>query len=390
MQIDTEIGHHIRYMFGILFYKKALFAFFLLFSAAVFVSAQSGRVQPTPTPTPRDDDTVKITVEEIKLNVLAFDDSGKFFRGVTENDLVVVENDRLHPPTSVRRVSANVLIIMDTGGEMRFVKSLDRTRRVALALIDSLAEGNSIAVMQYADRPELLTEWTTDKGEARAAVARSSFGRKSAFVDALNYAVELMRRSVEQNRHIVLITDGTDSDAKSSAKVDTFQRLTATDASVHVFSYTRMESVDIEPRTKGISNTPPPRPMPDEIADTLPNGTRDAARAPRIVTINTDRTFLRRVKARKADLDASQEQLEKLAENTNGEFILPHSVDEMIEKAARVARMIDSVYVVTYMPREEVVGTRGIAERRIEVVSKRPGLTVQARRRLLIAAENRR
>lgn len=375
-------------MFGMLHTKKVWFALFLLLSAVVFTSAQSGRVQPTPTSTPRDDDTVKITIEEIKLNVLAFDDSGKFFRGVTENDLVIVENDRLHPPTSVRRIPANVLIIMDTGGELRYVKSLDRTRRVAMALIDSLAEGNSIAVMQYADKPELLTEWTTDKGEARDAVARSSFGRRSAFVDALNYAAELMKRSGLENRHIVLITDGTDSVAKSSAKVDVLQRLTATDASVHVFSYTEMESVDIEPRTKGISKTPPPRPMPDEIADTLPNGTRDAAKAPRIATINTDRTFIRRMKARKADLELSQEQLGKLAENTNGEFILPGTVDEMIEKTARVARMIDSVYVVTYMPREEAVGTRGIAERRIEVTSKRPGLAVQARRNLLIDLRN--
>jgi Mg-chelatase subunit ChlD len=359
-------------------------SFILVLVAGLATFGQSGRVQPTPTPTPRDDETVKISVEEIKLNVLAFDDSGMFFRGVTENDLVIVENDRLHQPTSVRRIPANVLIIMDTGGEMRFIKSLDRTRRVAAALIASLADGDSIAVMQYADKPEMLTEWTSNKGEARAAIARSNFGRKSAFVDSIKLAIEVMQRSGAENRHIVLITDGTDSETRSSDKVDALRRLTATDISVHVFSYTAMESADIEPRTRGVSKTPPPKAMPDEIADTLPNGTRDAAKAPRIVTINTDRTFIRRVKARKADLDASQEQLAKLAENTNGEFVLPGTVDEMIEKADRVARMIDSVYVVTYMPREEVVGTRGIAERKIEVVSKRPGLTVQARRKLLL------
>lgn len=364
--------------------SRTSFALLLLLSAAVFTSAQSGRVQPTP----KDEEPVKIAIEEIKLNVLAFDDAGKFFQGVTENDLVIVENDRLHQPTSVRRIPANVLIIMDTGGELRYVKSLDRTRRVAMALIEALAEGNSIAVMQYADKPELLTEWTADKGEARAAVARASFGRKSAFVDAIDLAIEFMKRSGLENRHVVLITDGTDSVAKPSAKIDALQRLAATDASVHVFSYTEMESAALEPRTRGVSKTPPPRPMPDEVADTLPNGARDAAKAPRSGSITTDRTFLRRMRARKAELDLSREQLGKLAENTNGEFILPGTIDEMIEKTARVARMIDSVYVVTYMPREEAVGTRGIAERRIEVTSKRPGLAVLARRRVLIFTQN--
>jgi hypothetical protein len=49
--------------------------------------------------------------------------------------------------------------------------------------------------------------------------------------------------------------------------------------------------------------------------------------------------------------------------------------------------MIDSSYVVTYMPKISVAETRGIAERNIEVTSKRPGLIVQARRKLLIQTE---
>ena len=101
-------------------------------------------------------------------------------------------------------------------------------------------------------------------------------------------------------------------------------------------------------------------------------------------TINTDRSLIRKLKARKADLETSQQQLENLADNTNGEFILPESVDEMIEKAALVARMIDSTYVVTYVPKIPVVATRGIAERNIDVTSKRPGLIVQARRKIVI------
>ena len=67
--------------------------FILLFAAAV--SAQSGRVQSTPTPTP-EDDTVRIVTEEIKLNVLAFDEKGDFFRDVNERDLVISENNIHH------------------------------------------------------------------------------------------------------------------------------------------------------------------------------------------------------------------------------------------------------------------------------------------------------
>lgn len=356
-----------------------------VFSIPAF--AQSGRVQATPTPTPQDE-TLRISTEEIKLNVLAFDEDGKFFKDVTANDLVISENNVLHQPASVRRLPANVLIVMDTGGELRVVKSLDRTRKVAAGIVDALRPGDSVAVMAYSDKAEITGEWTTDKGEALAAIKRANFGRRSVFVDALKLAADFLLRDPLENKHLVLITDGTDSLGRSSAKFDALQRLIATDISVHVLSYTAMESDDIEPRTKATSNDPPIKAMPDEIAATLPNGVKD--KGVKIgPTINLDRTLIKRMKARKADLEASQEQLERLAEDTNGEFILPGTVDEMTEKAALVARMIDAGYVVTYVPKIPVVETRGIAERKIDVTSKRPGLIVQARRKLVFQRESR-
>ncbi|MBK7392104.1 MAG: VWA domain-containing protein [Chloracidobacterium sp.] len=356
----------------------------LLFAAAV--SAQSGRVQATPTPTP-EDDTVRIVTEEIKLNVLAFDEKGDFFRDVNERDLVISENNILHQPVSVRRLPANVLIIMDTGGELRVVKSLDQTRKVAKAVVDALRPGDAVAVMQYSDKAEIVTEWTSDKSQALAAIKRANFGRRSMFVEAIKLATDFMLRSGVDNKHIILITDGTDSMGRSSAKFDAFQRLMATDISVHVISYTSMEAADIEPRTKGISNTPPPKAMPDEIAATLPNGVKD--KGVKVgPTISLDRTLIKKMKARQLELETSQEQLEKLAESTNGEYILPNSLDEMVEKAALVAKMVDASYVVTYMPKISVVETRGIAERNIDVTSRRAGLIVVARRKLLIDTKN--
>ena len=370
-----------------LFLRTRLFLFtsFAVVAFAAAVNAQSGRVQATPTPTP-ESDTIRVSTEEIKLNVLAFDEKGEFFRDVTDKDLVITENNVLHQPASVRRIPANVLIVMDTGGEMRVVKSLDRTRKVADAVVGALAPGDSIAVMQYAEKPEILNEWSSDKAQASAAIKRANFGRRSAFVDALKMATDLMLRGSLENKHIILITDGTDSLGRSSAKFDAFQRLLATDISVHVISYTSLENADITPRTKMISNTPPPKAMPDEVRDQLPNDVKIAASRPKVgPTINMDRAMLKTLKTRQADLETSQQQLEKIAEGTNGEFILPESTDEMLEKAPLVAKMIDSNYVVTYMPKIPVVETRGIAERNIDVTSRRPGLIVQARRKLLIA-----
>lgn len=368
---------------GIELLMHKLFAPLALFLLIAPVDAQSGRVQQTPTPTP-EQDIERVTTEEIKLNVLAFDGQGGFFRDVKGEDLVITENNILHQPTSVRRIPANVLIIMDTGGELRSIKNLDQTRKVASAVVNALRPGDSIAIETYADKAELVAEWTSDKAQALAAIKRTNFGRRSVFVDALKLAMSFMQRSGIENKHIVLISDGTDSLGRSSEKFDTMQKLLATDISVHVISYSSMEAVDIDERSKRTSNSPPPKDMPDEVAAQLPNGVRDPSRVKIGPTINLDRTLIKRMRARQQDLELSQKQLETISEGTNGEFILPETIDEMVDKAPLVAKMIDASYVVTYTPKVSVAETRGVAERNIEVTSRRPGLIVQARRRLLI------
>lgn len=357
-------------------------AILLLASLASF--GQSGRVSPTPIPTPTPEPELKISTQEIKLNVLAFDEKGDFFKDVTANDLVIREDNILHQPASVRYIPANVLIVMDTGGEMRVVKTLDRTRKIALALINSLRPDDKVAVMAYANKPQVLSSWTLDRATSRAAINSSNFGTRSAFVAALDMAATMLTRTENDNAQLVLITDGTDSSATAAQKKAAFDRLRAANITVHVLSYAAMEAADIEPRTKGVTNSPPPKAMPDQIANDLPNGARDVAKAPKAKTFVVDRPFLKKLKARETDLIASEKQLEKLSEDTNGEFIGSMSIDEMEDKTSLVGRMIDSSYVVTYVPKMPVTAEHGVAERHVEVTSKRPGLVVQAKRNVLL------
>ncbi len=369
--------------------RLAHFGFVLavIFSLAMLASGQSGRNQPTPTPTP-DDDPVRISTEEIKLNDLAFDEEGNFVSNVTENDLVINENNVLHQARSVRRIPANVLIVMDTGGELRWVKNLDQTRKVARGLVESLKSEDSIALLQYSDRPELVAGWTTRKQDIFTAIGRTKFGKRSSFVRALEMATKYLNSNPRDNKHLVLITDGTDSSGDRSAKAQAMRNLLAYDITVHVLSYTQMEADDVRPRTSMISNTPPPKAMPDEVVAGLPNGVRQQAQAPKIgPTINMDRKLLRTLRDRKADLEVSEQQLIALAENTNGEIIIPVTLDEMVEKTALVARIIDASYVVTYTPKLALDENSG--ERDIIVTSKRPGLVVEARRKLVIGNARR-
>ncbi len=370
--------------------KTYLQLFLILVSITTFAQAQSGKVKPTPTPAPVEDDAEKIYTEEIKLNVLAFDDDGKFNPVLNKEDLVINEDNVLHQAASVRRIPANVLIVMDTGGDLRQMKSLQQTRETAKAIVSGLKDGDSIAVMQYADQPQIVAEWTTDKAQILNAIAKkTNFGRHDAFVSAITMATDFLEKNPLDNKHLILITDGTDTSASAAEKTAVMRKLLATDINVHIISYTKMEATDIEPRTKIISNTPPPRAMPPEVAAQLPPGVRDMATAPKIgPTINIDRAMLKRARDRKKDLIESEKALSTLAANTNGEFILPETKAEMIDKSALVAQMIDASYVVTYVPKKPLSEARRNEERSIEITSRRAGLQVEAKRKLLVKIGN--
>ena len=108
----------------------AAFAIFLLCFAS---NAQK------PTPTPIDDDKPEMVfAEEIKLNVSAYDLNGNFVSDVKKEDLVISEDGRLNQAISLRRIPANVLVVLDTGGEIRGAKRFKDTIAAAKNLIGAL------------------------------------------------------------------------------------------------------------------------------------------------------------------------------------------------------------------------------------------------------------
>ncbi len=338
----------------------------------------------TPTSTPSNEDTEKIFTEEIKLNVTAFNTEGKFVPDVKKEDLVITEDGRLNQANSIRRIPANVLIVMDTGGEFRVAKSFVQTVNTAKSLINALAAEDSVAIMQYNDKVEIIAEWMNKNEALKILDTKANFGRRSVFINALATATKFLQKTPFENRHLILITDGTDSFNNLTERDAAMKNLLATNINVHVISYTSLELTDIAPRAKRVSNTPPPKAVPDEVTATLPQAIRDMNNLPRLKTINTDAAFLRTIRERKKSLIDSEKYLATLANDTNGEFILPETKEEMLEKTALVARFVDSNYVITYTPKRALKDSPTGEVRNIEVTSRRPDLQVVARRKLLV------
>ena len=364
------------------------FKFITAFFAILFVSATASLAQ-TVKPTPPEDKPVTVFTEEIKVNFSAVDTNGKFVPNLKKEDIVITENNTLHQASSIRHLPANVLIILDTGGEDRQAKSISTTRRAAKNLINSLQENDSVALIEYNDSVKVLADWTTDKAQLKDVLDKKlNFGKRSRFVDALNFAAKYFDNAPSDNRHLVLITDGLDSQSQREQRNTAFKNILTTNINVHAISYTQLEQQIVQPKTKSVKGGGS-RPVSLPPGASNPGLPGQISPIP-IATINLDRAMMKKYKERSEALAQSEKDLTQLTEDTNGEIYLLQETEayetekELNDKTSTLAGNIDSQYVLTYTPKNSINDLSRDEERIITVTSRRSDVLIQGRRKIIV------
>ena len=211
----------------------------LLVIAALFALADTQsssqepvKPQPSPSPTP---DKVQVFTEEVRLPVVAFDAYGHYDPTLELDDVLVLEDGVAQQIRSVRHVPANVLFVLDTGGEVSGLGGMSKktslTRDVAARVVGSLEKGASIAVMQSGNTAELVQPWTTDKSAVmRTLKNRLTSTKRSRISEAMANASVQLKDRPEGTRHVVLITDGVDTPGSKVDRAEAMKQLIAAGA----------------------------------------------------------------------------------------------------------------------------------------------------------------
>lgn len=336
-------------------------------------------------PDDKEQDRVKVFTEEVRLPIVALDAYGHYDPTLELDDILVLEDGVAQQLRSVRHIPANVLFVLDTGGELSGLggqsKSTSLTRQVASELIEKLQNGTSIAVMQSGNAAEMLQQWTTDKTAVQKTLKNKLFSTKrSRISEAILNASEQLKDRPEGSRHVVLITDGVDSAGAKVGRAEAMTKLIAARATVHIISYT--EFVRQKPEKKDSKVVTGQRPnSSDPIRATDPTQPPSMNRSPSFgVGFRFDPAMKKQRKAYEAEVKKSEPALKNVAEETGGKWMLPLNSEQMLAQADEVARAIGAEYVVTYRPKRPLAEAKPGEYRRIEVASRRVGLNLQARR----------
>ena len=121
--------------------------------------------------------------EEVRLPVLATDAQGHYDPTLEIDDVLVLEDGVAQTVRSVRHIPANVLLVLDTGGDANGLSGLSKktsiTKAVALKIIGRLREGDRIAVLQSSDRADVLQHWTDDVDQVVHMLTTKAVCRKA-------------------------------------------------------------------------------------------------------------------------------------------------------------------------------------------------------------------
>jgi VWFA-related protein len=365
-----------------------IFSITLLLVASFHSRAQN----PKPSPTPKAEEKtegqepVKVFTEEVRLPVAATDQYGHYDPSLEIDDVLVLEDGEPQQIRSVRHLPGNVLLILDTGGGDLIgmggmSKKTSTTRDVALTVISRLAKGNLVAVMQSADRADLLQAWTDNMDQVARVLRTKLFaGKRSRIFETMVKAAEVLSDRPEGSRHVILITDGVETPGGRVQLGDALKQLAEARATIHIISYTTYvrQKDEKQPSSVTVGQRPPSENPITANDPTLPPG---STRMPSFgIGIRFDPAMRRRRKAYEAEAVNNEKWLTDLANETGGRIFLPKNNDEMIAQGAEVAREIGAEYIVTYRPKRPLASAKPGEYRRIEVASRRVGVYLRSRR----------
>lgn len=355
-------------------------------------NALGQEVTPVPSPSPESpthdaQDAIRTLTEEVQLTVTALDSHDHLDPTLELVDILVMEDGVAQEIRSARRVPAHVLLLLDTGGELNAAKRVRLTRAIARRLVLALGAQDEVSVIQFNSKIETLQNWTIAKDDVLDALDSKLFsGKRARFFDAVIATAAQLRDRPQGNRHVVMITDGVQSPGERLDRAVAFAQLQASNAVVHVISYTSISRRTIDHQARRKRNRDKSI-VPDDAVNSVggPEGSMaQQAHKPGGVIFDLDPDRRRQLKAYEEAMKLSEKLLAQFSEESGGRIWLPESFEEMIDDGTEAAHLIDSQYVVTYKPRRALASAREGEIRRIDVASRRVGLKLVSRRQYVV------
>ncbi len=157
---------------------------------------------------------------------------------------------------------------------------------------------------------------------------------------------------------------------------------------MHIISYTEFVRQKKTENREALNTGQMPN-SSDPIRTMDPTQPPGTTRSPTFgVGIRFDPPMRRQRKAYEAEVRNSQRILTELADETGGRIYLPINSEQMVAQAREAAKEIGAEFVVSYRPKRPLAFAKRGEYRRIEVASRRVGLSLRSRRGYVVPEQS--
>jgi Ca-activated chloride channel family protein len=161
------------------------------------------------------DEVVRIDTHLVVFPIRVRDKRGQVVVGLTQSDLTLKDEDNATTGLYLYRGADRVSLVfaLDQSGSLREI--MDQQRDAALALFRQFGENSQVAVVRFAEKPQLAITFGRDLDATRAVFSpATAVNQHTAIFDAAAAATKLFEtlpRIRSERRLVILISDGLDT-----------------------------------------------------------------------------------------------------------------------------------------------------------------------------------
>jgi len=155
-------------------------------------------------------------VEVINVTATVTDGEGRFVSGLRREDFRIYEDGELQEITHFNndRSPVSLGIALDTSGSMTADKMSAARAAIDRFVYDLLQTDDELFFLQFANRPHVVQEWTTDRRAISRAVARVLPAGGTALYDAIANALPVASVGQHPKKALLVISDGNDTNSR--------------------------------------------------------------------------------------------------------------------------------------------------------------------------------
>lgn len=309
-----------------------------------------------------DDELIKIESALITIPVSVYNRNGIYVAGLSKDNFKIFEDGQEQEIAyfGIDDKPFTIILVLDMSSSTTY--KIEEIRAAAKSFVNQLKPVDSVMVIAFDSRVDVLTDVTNDRQKIYKAIERTNFGGGTSLYNAVAKSLGKRLDRIEGRKAIILFTDGVDTTSMGESYESTLRDASEVDALIFPIYYNTFLNVRGIGGGNGPMTSIPTIGVPGMGGQT-PKGMRSE------------------------DYARGRQYLDDLATVTGGRMFRPDSTPGGLNAAFEgIADELRTQYNIGYYPLE--IGQTG-ERKEIRVRVNRPKLAIRARDSYVVGSSDK-